>query len=816
MFGRHEELESLRCWQHSPREVAIRTLVGTPGVGKTRLAAAFVAQVAAEETGPWSAGFVELSEWRHWLARADAGGRFWQRPSLLVVDDAALEVERLRRLLRAIAPRPAGFGPPLRILLVARQADPQQGWLRYLQEEVAVLFDPVEPMTVSALPGRALLENLGHTSDHPFAETAPRSPDRSDQLAPSFSPRDQLWEVADGDADKVAMAGVLATATGTSPTKLLQNSRIGLAFALADLEWDRLVRLAPPEDPEAGGWLVHLAACATVLGGASTEEVAAVADEERMAFRRNQATGTAVLAERLARGFPNLDPSEIRIAHTLVGAAFVLRVLGRRQLGNAGRAVLSRLARRRPAAVATFLVRLADNFGGRCHPEPLEWIGVILDRKEEVDPGWLLEAGRVLAGDVPGIRTLTTHLFGRVLEALQPLVSLVDGSVLAAEFGRLLGELSWRLADLGHREAALAAAQRAEACCRELAQAHPAEHWVDWAGALGVLAYRLSDLGLSDAAVAEARKAQALWEADAVPMKHTARAGSTSRDRARAGWAASLEVTAAVLERAQRFTEAQAAATQAVEAYRQQATHDPGNALPRLAAAQSRLGVLLGACGRVDEALAVLRQAETTCHGCHPSCPDRTSATWAAAMVVLSRKLHRLGSHEDALACAEQALRIWRRLGQDQPAVFLPDFGRGLCQVAAALSEVGRAQEAVVSLAEAEQVYGQLAGVDPGTYLGELVIVKLDRARLLTTLGQWRTALQSVREAEPMLQALAEAQPTRFLALWAKALELEGACYRALPQAAVAIEDYGRAVTTCCARMRTSSTIAGLSSQEVA
>ena len=62
LFGREPELAALRRWQQSARPIAVQTLVGRAGTGKTRLAAEFIAQAAALDPGLWDAGFVGGSD----------------------------------------------------------------------------------------------------------------------------------------------------------------------------------------------------------------------------------------------------------------------------------------------------------------------------------------------------------------------------------------------------------------------------------------------------------------------------------------------------------------------------------------------------------------------------------------------------------------------------------------------------------------------------------------------------------------------------------------------------------------------------------
>jgi tetratricopeptide (TPR) repeat protein len=182
----------------------------------------------------------------------------------------------------------------------------------------------------------------------------------------------------------------------------------------------------------------------------------------------------------------------------------------------------------------------------------------------------------------------------------------------------------------------------------------------------------------------------------------------------------------------------------------------------------------------------------------------------AASLDLLAERFGRSGLSEESLACAKQALGTWRALGESQPAAFLPDLGRALHRLGARLSGSGHHEEALTHLAEAERIFVRLARADPGTFLPELAVTRLDRASALAGVGQWTTALETAKEAGPMLESMAEAQPEVFRAVWAKALAVEGACYRSLPNLAHEIEQYGREVIACCATTHNRSTLAGL------
>ena len=168
LVGREADMQSLWDWLHSARPVAVRTLKGRAGAGKTRIAIELIERLNAEKAGQWFAGFVGGREMRRFVREQSLADWGWARPTLVVVDYAASLVEPLREWLRDLAQNPARDGGiPLRLLLLEREAAADEGWLQVLcsggQSEANVpdLFDPLEPKQLDPLgtlePRRAVL-----------------------------------------------------------------------------------------------------------------------------------------------------------------------------------------------------------------------------------------------------------------------------------------------------------------------------------------------------------------------------------------------------------------------------------------------------------------------------------------------------------------------------------------------------------------------------------------------------------------------------------------------------------------------------------
>jgi tetratricopeptide (TPR) repeat protein len=83
----------------------------------------------------------------------------------------------------------------------------------------------------------------------------------------------------------------------------------------------------------------------------------------------------------------------------------------------------------------------------------------------------------------------------------------------------------------------------------------------------------------------------------------------------------------------------------------------------------------------------------------------------------LATMLSGLGRREEALAQAEEAVRLRRQLAQQRPDAFLPDLAMSLNNLANRLSDLGRREEALAQAEEAVRLYRQLAQQRPDAFL---------------------------------------------------------------------------------------------------
>ena len=78
-----------------------------------------------------------------------------------------------------------------------------------------------------------------------------------------------------------------------------------------------------------------------------------------------------------------------------------------------------------------------------------------------------------------------------------------------------------------------------------------------------------------------------------------------------------------------------------------------------------------------------------------------------------------LGRREEALAAAQEATELYRRLAAQQPDAFLPDLARSLAVYGVILRGLGRHAEAAAAFAEGLRVIHPFVRASPAAF-GEL------------------------------------------------------------------------------------------------
>ncbi|MFB9238714.1 tetratricopeptide repeat protein, partial [Plantactinospora siamensis] len=121
----------------------------------------------------------------------------------------------------------------------------------------------------------------------------------------------------------------------------------------------------------------------------------------------------------------------------------------------------------------------------------------------------------------------------------------------------------------------------------------------------------------------------------------------------------------------------------------------------------------------------------------------------------LAIRLANTGQRQQALAPAEEAVRIYRLLAEVNPDAYLPDLAMSLNNLGNRLSELGRREQALTAAEEATGIYRRLAEVNPDAYLPNLAASLNNLGNHLSGLGRREQALTPAEEATGIYRRLA-------------------------------------------------------------
>ena len=764
LLGRDSAVQDLQHWIARDRDVSVRVLTGGAGRGKTRLALEIVRK--ASQDG-WLAGFVEQGELDRFRTQQNVAEWAWDKPTLIVVDYAASRADQLRDWIGELVDASIESArPPLRMLLLERQAQRAIGWLASVfghdhddRSRAAIsLLDPPEPVELAAIDDIASRRQI-------FATLLARK--RADLTAPALGAdaefdrllRHERWS---GDPLFLMMAGLIAGTDGVK--NALALTRTDLATKIAQRELDRIGSIAAGAEIDANnrrhpGLLArHMAVLATLCQGLTLGDARALIEEESQRLGSSADINATMAA--LRDGLPGAEdgPQIAPILPDIVGEAAIICWLGNGGelpgLGIDTTASIHRAANTALGRTSQVLVRTAQDFAATGRDEPVRWLYAIAQAME-ADLGALVVIANALPHQTMALRELALDLTRSIVDRLR--IVAIDGEAGdAAQPWRLSGWLSnlgLRLGDLGRREEALAASQEAVEIRRRLAQARPDAFLPDLATSLNNLGNHLSNLGLSEEALAASREAVDIY-------RRLAQSGPNTFPPA---LATSLNNLGGDLSNLGLHEEALAASQEAVDIYRRLAQSCPDAFLPGLATSLKNLGSRLANLGRREEAPAASQEAVDIYRRLAQTRPDAFLPDLANSLNNLGIRLSNLGRREEALAASQQAVDIRRRLAQSRPDAFLPDLARTLNNLGIRLSNLGRREEALAASQEAVAIYRRLAQSRPDAFLPDLATSLNNTGAMHSNIGRREEALAASQEAVDIKRRLAQSRPDAFL-----------------------------------------------------
>jgi len=489
LVGRATDLQFLQAWLQAEAQIAVTTVVGSGGSGKTRLALELLQKLPEG----WQGGFLKPLEATRFITQKNLSAWGWQKPTLVVVDYSAMMASALTKWFGELADHGAAKHP-LRILLLERHADPDSGWYHDLADSTRSgqkarnLFSPDQPRRVAPLDQasqrrQVLQAGLNAAAAFRVSEQATCTlPDPEKDVAFERQLAKPQW----ADPLLLLMAALVAASKGLNAA--LKLSRPDLARELAKRERDRVRRSTDNEEKK--DLLAHLYACVTLCGGLERQQAIEVAKGEFEALGETYPGGAGRAVRDLAHylGTTGRLPA---LAPDLLGEALLPVTLG-----VDGAAVAARLSHAEPASVASSLIHSTQDFSPANERWPLEWLKLLVAEGQS-DSAILIEIEAALPNDSVQLRELavevTRLLIEKSAEGLARATSTSPGG--RADLARLLNNLANRQSEMGQRAEALDSITEAVKHYRQLAEANPDAFRPDLAMSLNNLANRQSEMG---------------------------------------------------------------------------------------------------------------------------------------------------------------------------------------------------------------------------------------------------------------------------------------------------------------------------------
>jgi tetratricopeptide (TPR) repeat protein len=504
--GRDGDLDTLQAWCLTGTAPALRLVTGAGGSGKTRLAA----EACVRMTGQgWQAGFADPK------APDGRAQLEFDRPTLLVIDDADLNVTLLADLVRAVSYWPAET-PPVRLLLLARHPT---GWWDTLNQRTGQLANELADPALDLHDGE--LTPAGRAGQHTraLAAFAAHLPDPVTPAGPV-----RLADPAFANPLLVHMHALL-TVCGAQVPATGDAVRERILDAVLDRERDRWAATFPAGVPTGGARTRQQAVTVATLLAPPTEIAAAQAMTIIDEFAPDAAAGArAAAATWLRELYPGSDPPWVAplrpdlLAEQLLATCaqlseLVLAGYASATLPDQAEQILTELTRAGTRlAVRGALDRLL-------HDHLRDLVTVAIDAPAGSFPDLLDQAlqlapqpgqAAALAGQMPEhsvqLAALAATLAGQQVTRYRAAAPGGEPDT-ASRLAGSLNDLAVRLGDLGRREDALAAIEEAADLYRVLAAARPDAFRPDLAGSLHNLAVRLGDLGRREDALAAVEEA---------------------------------------------------------------------------------------------------------------------------------------------------------------------------------------------------------------------------------------------------------------------------------------------------------------------
>ncbi|MFC4063651.1 tetratricopeptide repeat protein [Actinoplanes subglobosus] len=738
-------LNTLVRWCQDDDGGAVCLVQADAGEGKTRLLIEAVDELI--EAG-WVCGWLRPGKGREAVAVAAR----WQRPVLLLADDAATRGEVADLLIAA-----ADEGPRVRVVLAARDFGAWWARLRSgLAREVA-MATPSRPLIL--LPS---LVGDARNRQQEFTKAVRAFADWFDAAAPQV-----VFAGATAAVPAVLLHAAAVVAVSDEVTGQVEADAVQQRLFEAEAAWWREQAVAADLDALGMPVLAGALVLAVLIGASSRDEAITllrhlpglghvdhripgrVADWLRELYpQRTAAWLDPYLPGRLVERYAADQITERQALAEAVSAAA--------RDDHAATRALEVLAR---AAVHT--PRRADAFAAVITTDPRRLLPIAVQvTSSQAEPAVLDSRLAAFVTDIdlpPDVLDLLSQLLP------WPSVALGWTAVEVArcqvrhthtddERASALVDLSRRLGDVGQMEDSLAIAREAVEAYRQLARDQPETYESHLAMSLTNLGARLTDVGQLEQALASSQETVELY-------RRLAQIQPEAND---SNLAMALSNLSHGLAAAGRVEQAEAAAQEAVQIRRRLVLLRPEANEPNLAAALNNLASWLAGVGQTTQALDTVQEAVEIYRRLARIQPDAYEPYLAISLTNLGSGWAGIGQTSEALATAQEAVDIYRRLAQVRPEVHEPHLANSLTNLSHRLADAGESDQALATAHEAVDIRRRLAQIQSEAHEPHLAYSLHSLSRRLANVGQAEQALVAAQEAAAIRRRLAQIMPEAY------------------------------------------------------
>jgi tetratricopeptide repeat protein len=747
LTGRDDETEQLKSWRDAENPFIWKIMIGEGGIGKTRLAQEF--SKGCGETH-WVSGFLDHDSLENLVHHDNFLNWMPLTNTMIIVDYAATKLESLKKLVHQCAQVTGsedGQEEPikLRLLLLERHADANQGWLKEVLNTgegaladdipdtlhpVLELKQPKQKMQTSIIVD--ILQSTLNSWEKLNGEDAPQLPDLSE---------DDLWKLQrnTGGRPLYLQMAALHTCDIGSTKELVQWNRATLLQDAVKRERKYIGKLCSSSPKILVERLVALLFFAGKIPVSHPGLLEIIEEEAKICGYPHTPPGeiatilSQFLREDNGKGTEtSLDP----IQPDLIGAAFSATVL--QEKPKPGETLNRAVQLGKETAWANLLRSAQDLFGMESFKINI-WLNELTIKLSRTEM-WTI--ANLLPQNTVALAPFAVQLYERMLEKCQ---NLIERAIILDRLGIWYGRI-------GKRDVALDVNLQTVRSFEELSKQNSNQWEPRLAMSLNNLGACYLSLGIPKEALKAALSAKEIYK------KLVKLYPGTFESE----FALNLNNLGVCFGEMGDYTDALDATLHSVKIYKYLADINPDIFNPGLATSIQSLSNRYSQLGNWNKALETAKSGSAIFEQLSKQDPDAYEVDFAKSLIILSHCFDNLGNFDKALESAEQASNIYERLARQNPSAFEPEYALILTNLGNINNNLGNHKKAIEITLKAVGIRGHLAKKYPDAFEPLLASSLSNLGCFYGEIGSNEEALDATQRALKIRRQLAQKNYDQF------------------------------------------------------